>query len=59
MALTLHEPEITICLFIFIFCHVRICSTHLYFTLLLYHISVYSLVSAARMAEVDLEAVSE
>ena len=84
MALSLHEPEITLslfifvsfvlrweesgrtiwlylcmnlksslCLFIFISCHVRVCSSHLYFTLLLYCISVSSLVSAARMAAVD------
>ena len=59
MALSLHEPEFTLCLFIFISCHVRVCSSHLYFTLLLYCMSVSSLVSAARMAAVDQEAVSK
>ena len=53
MALSLHDPEVTLCLFIFISCPVRVSSTHLSFTLLLYHISVSSLVTAARMAAVD------
>ena len=59
MALSLHEPEVTLCLFIFNSCPVRVCSTHLSFTLLLYCFSVSSQVSATRMAAVDSEAVSE
>ena len=58
MALSLQEPKVTLCLFISISCPLRVCSTHLAFTFLLYRISVSSLVSAARMAAVDKEAVS-
>ena len=59
MALSLHEPEVTFGLLMFIFCLVIVCSTHLSLTLLLYRISVSSLVSATRMTAVDKEAVSE
>ena len=42
---SLYEPEVTLCLFIFVSCSVRVCSTHLS-----YSISVSSLVSTAKMA---------
>ena len=49
-ALSLHEPEVTLCLFIFVSRPLRFRTTHLSFTLLFYSICVSSLVSAARMA---------
>ena len=35
-ALSLYEPKFTICLFIFVSCHVRVCSTHFTLTILSY-----------------------
>ena len=48
MALSLYEPEVTLCLILFVSCPVRVCGTPFSFTSLSYHISVSSLVSAAR-----------
>ena len=51
MALSLYEPEVTLSLFLFVSCPVRGCGTPFSFTSLSYCISVSSLVSAARRAE--------
>ena len=50
LTLSLNEPEVTLRLFIFVSCPMRVCSTHLSFILFLYPTSVFSLVSAAKVA---------
>ena len=50
MALSLYEPEVTLCIILFVSCPVRVCGTPFSFTSLSYCISVSSLVKAARKA---------